>query len=357
VNRVRIGNLESALKSLVFPAIADELALHCMAWRFGLDVSSPQRDVAALADRPAHQLKAQDTAALGFAVDTTPDVARAFRERCDQLGKRSHLLVGAQNVLANDALSQFALAVGCSVLGFEAPWLLALIETCRLRGGGKWRASLLDAARLILGQPLRADAVPPVLRAALAQAKLVNSPDADPQQVLMALPSHERDPVQGIVALSALVWAGRASQIAPSPLVYIVAARTEDAVAEALHSRLVRARVTPWYPRIDVLPGDNWDEEIPKALQQVILVVVLVGQTQLDHYRSEDVARALDFARKKKTRVVPVLLDGATSDHLPYGLFRVREIEVQSTNLEPVVDNLQQLVRHGARSSAKRPQQ
>lgn len=74
-----------------------------------------------------------------------------------------------------------------------------------------------------------------------------------------------------------------------------------------------------------LLPGDDWDRELASAQRASSVTVVLVsGRTDRAYYQREEVAAALDMARRdaKAHRVVPVYLEGAdeAGDEVPYGL-------------------------------------
>lgn len=71
--------------------------------------------------------------------------------------------------------------------------------------------------------------------------------------------------------------------------------------------------------------GDDWDRKLPAAQRDARVTVVLVSTlTDKAYYQREEIAAAIDMARRDETlhRVVPVYLDAASSagDGVPYGL-------------------------------------
>jgi hypothetical protein len=71
--------------------------------------------------------------------------------------------------------------------------------------------------------------------------------------------------------------------------------------------------------------GDDWDQELAAAQSNSLVSVVLVSpRTDDAYYQREEIAAAIDMARKNREahRVVPVYLDDALSDRsgIPYGL-------------------------------------
>jgi len=73
-------------------------------------------------------------------------------------------------------------------------------------------------------------------------------------------------------------------------------------------------------------PGDSWPDEIPHAQKQSLMTVVLVSsRSDQAYYQSEEIAAAIEMARKdpESHRVVPVYLDDPGSQ-VPYGLRRIQ---------------------------------
>jgi hypothetical protein len=95
------------------------------------------------------------------------------------------------------------------------------------------------------------------------------------------------------------------------------------ATAEQLADLLAR-RVRVFLDVRAVQPGDNWSQTIPAALEGACVTVVLVApETERAFYEQEEIAHAVDRARRDEAshRVVPVFLGDATpKDRVPYGL-------------------------------------
>jgi len=69
--------------------------------------------------------------------------------------------------------------------------------------------------------------------------------------------------------------------------------------------------------------GDDWDTVLARAQRQALVTVVLVSaRTDQAYYQREEIAVAIQMARKDKERhrVVPVFLDDPVPDDVPYGL-------------------------------------
>ncbi len=86
--------------------------------------------------------------------------------------------------------------------------------------------------------------------------------------------------------------------------------------------------------------GDTWDTELKTAQRASWTTVVLIStKTENAYYQREEIAAAIDLARKdkEKHRVVPIYLDSGldSSDSIPYGLRRTHGLEISSTTTLP----------------------
>lgn len=94
-----------------------------------------------------------------------------------------------------------------------------------------------------------------------------------------------------------------------------------------------------------LLPGDEWDREIPKAQRQALLTVILVSRdsavTDRGYYLREEIAAAIAMhrARPEEHRAIPVYLDGMPRDsmEIPYGLRILHGIDVRAEGGLPAV--------------------
>ena len=88
---------------------------------------------------------------------------------------------------------------------------------------------------------------------------------------------------------------------------------------------LLQPRARVFLDKYCLLLGDDWDQELAAAQRCSRITVVLVSaRTEIAYYEREEIAAAIDLARRNKQahRVVPVYLDGLPSDqeNIPYGL-------------------------------------
>jgi hypothetical protein len=94
-------------------------------------------------------------------------------------------------------------------------------------------------------------------------------------------------------------------------------------------------------------PGDDWDRELQSAHRSSLVTVVLISAAVDEaHYLREEIAGAVDMARKNNHRVVPVYLDeAAASQPVPYGLRVKHGLHLQKLgSLEKVAEKLLELL-------------
>ena len=105
---------------------------------------------------------------------------------------------------------------------------------------------------------------------------------------------------------------------------FLAHAGADKKAAEALYGSL-----TPYFKVfLDshcLLPGDDWDQELAKAQGQSLITLVLVSSnTESAYYQREEIAAAIDMARRDKDRhrVIPIFLDDQVemTVDVPYGL-------------------------------------
>jgi TIR domain len=103
---------------------------------------------------------------------------------------------------------------------------------------------------------------------------------------------------------------------------FLAHAGPDAAQAEQLYD-LLSAETRVFLDTRSLLLGDDWDRALPEAQRASRVTVVLVsGSTDEAFYQREEIATAIAMARADTTkhRVVPVYLDIAPGDSVPYGL-------------------------------------
>ncbi len=128
---------------------------------------------------------------------------------------------------------------------------------------------------------------------------------------------------------------------------FIAHAGKHSAVAERLYDAL-HPEISCFLARRDLLPGQEWDLELPKAQRRARATVVLIeGTVDEAYYLREEITAAIDLQRAdpERHRLVPVYRDGRPSLELlvPYGL-RVRHaLDMRDLGFDGVVAELKRL--------------
>lgn len=117
----------------------------------------------------------------------------------------------------------------------------------------------------------------------------------------------------------------------PNFNVFFAHASADKARARELY-RLLVPDLTVFLDEETLLPGDEWDREIPKAQRKSTMTVVLVSKAaERAFYLRDEIASAIALhrAHPEEHRLVPVFLDGKPGDaaEIPYGLNIIHAID------------------------------
>lgn len=88
-----------------------------------------------------------------------------------------------------------------------------------------------------------------------------------------------------------------------------------------LQSALQELPAVIWGPE-DLLPGDPWDEFIPRNLADARIVLIICTPDTLwagDRYLQEQLGDARDFLRRGVKKVLPVFFGDPSLCEIPYG--------------------------------------
>ena len=96
--------------------------------------------------------------------------------------------------------------------------------------------------------------------------------------------------------------------------IFLVYARSDEEIVHRLYNRLVKDRASVWLDKANILPGQDWQHEIRKAiLSSDIVIVCLSNQfNRQGGYRHEELKLALEKANslsEGEVFIVPVRLE------------------------------------------------
>jgi TIR domain len=128
---------------------------------------------------------------------------------------------------------------------------------------------------------------------------------------------------------------------------FLAHSSTDKDAAEALYD-LLSPPFNVFLDSRSLLPGDNWDVELAVAKSRAAVTLVLVSsRTEDAYYQREEIAAAIDMARRSEDRhrVVPIFLDApGMGAGLPYGLRLKQGLSVPEVGgLEEVARRIKKL--------------
>jgi hypothetical protein len=101
---------------------------------------------------------------------------------------------------------------------------------------------------------------------------------------------------------------------APKLKVFICHASSDKPAARELYQRLQSEGFVPWLDEEDLLPGQNWKREIPKAVSAAHVVVVCLSTASINKqgFVQKEIGFALDVASEQPEDtifIIPVRLE------------------------------------------------
>jgi hypothetical protein len=121
--------------------------------------------------------------------------------------------------------------------------------------------------------------------------------------------------------------ASEAGAVRPSrPIrVFLCHSSGDKPAVRALYWRLREVGVEPWLDEKDLVAGQEWQQEIPKAVRasDVVLVCLSHSSTTKAGYVQKEIRQALDAAEEQPEGsifIIPVLLETLTNDEVPQRL-------------------------------------
>lgn len=100
----------------------------------------------------------------------------------------------------------------------------------------------------------------------------------------------------------------------PRPLrVFLCHASQDKPAVWRLHRYLTQHGVKPWLDQEDLLPGEDWEVEIPNAIYSSDVILVCLSKNSVDKegYVQKEISFALDKALEKpgKIFIIPIKLE------------------------------------------------
>lgn len=117
----------------------------------------------------------------------------------------------------------------------------------------------------------------------------------------------------------------------PRPLrVFLCHASQDKPAVRKLHRYLKQHGIEPWLDEIDLLPGENWEVEIPRALNasDVILVCLSKNSVNKEGYVQKEISFALDKALEKPDGTIFIIPAKLEDCEVPKRLNRYQWVDL-----------------------------
>jgi hypothetical protein len=109
-------------------------------------------------------------------------------------------------------------------------------------------------------------------------------------------------------------------QIGPDPLepstlsVFLCHSSSDKPAVRSLHAQLLRDGISPWLDEADILPGQDWDSEIRRAIRNCHIVLVCLSKDSINRvgYIQKEIRQVLDVADEQPDGtifLIPVRLE------------------------------------------------
>lgn len=123
--------------------------------------------------------------------------------------------------------------------------------------------------------------------------------------------------------------------------VFISYSRQDLSFVQGFAQTLMSNGIDVWWDLSSLQGGDNWTNEIPQAIKNCDLCIVVLSPNSV---KSEWVQREYTYALNQKKRIIPALYQ---SCEIPFALVNINYVDVQGANYQKGLDEILQLSRAG----------
>ena len=108
--------------------------------------------------------------------------------------------------------------------------------------------------------------------------------------------------------------------------IFLSYSRVDAKFALKLGEDLRVAGLDIWIDQLNIPPGETWDEEIQKALENAACLLVILSATSVE---SDNVLNEINYALETKKQVIPILLENGLKK--PFNINRLQHIDFTSS--------------------------
>lgn len=137
--------------------------------------------------------------------------------------------------------------------------------------------------------------------------------------------------------------------------VFLSYARQDREFAQELSKKLQDVGISVWVDREQIRAGQNWQDEIEKALQNAAFVIFISSQNSI---ASDFVTRELSEALRKQTPIIPIVVDDEGSSKMPASLYGIQWLDFRTNYkaaFQRLMVTLPNSVRHGQAAQQQKP--
>lgn len=124
--------------------------------------------------------------------------------------------------------------------------------------------------------------------------------------------------------------------------VFISYSRQDLNFVQGFAQALMSNGVDVWWDLSSLQGGDNWTNEIPQAIENCDLCIVVLSPNAV---QSEWVQKEYTYALNHKKRIIPILHQACK---IPFALVNINVIDVQGSSYQKGLEQILQLARAGA---------
>jgi hypothetical protein len=115
-------------------------------------------------------------------------------------------------------------------------------------------------------------------------------------------------------------------------VVFLAYAQRDEQRVRSFYEKLKKAGINPWMAKIDLIPGQNWKEEIRKIIRTADVFVAFLSNYSVSKsgFVQRELRWALDVLAEKapgKIYLIPARLESCTVPDLTVGTVNLRDIQ------------------------------
>lgn len=120
----------------------------------------------------------------------------------------------------------------------------------------------------------------------------------------------------------------------PKLRVFLCHSSNDKEIVEKYYKVLKQDGVEPWLDKINIIPGQEWEVEIPKAVKSANIVIVFLSSRSVNKegYVQKEIKIALDVAEEKPTGTIFIIPAKLENCEIPYRLSKYQWVNLFEKN-------------------------